>query len=127
MARQISISNQITAIEKQISDYTNILDKLEHPTGDTTAEDIVKSMLVELNKDYGDLQDLFKAMIEEYNKAYVKDAAISQSKVSYNKSSIFSGSFVVRTIKNAAPIMLTVMLGIAIYCLVLAVRKEKKA
>ena len=125
LARQISISNQITAIEKQISDYTNILDKLEHPTGDTTAEDTVKSMLVELNKDYGDLQDLFKAMIDEYNKTYVKDVAISQSKAAYSKSSIFSGSFVVRTIKNAAPIMLVTMLGISIYYLVRAVRKAK--
>ena len=126
LARQISISNSITAIEKQISDYTNILDKLEHPTGDTTAEDIVKSMIVELNKDYGDLQELFKAMIDEYNKTYVKDVAISQSKVSYSKSSIFSGSFIVRTIKNAAPIMLVTMLGISIYYLVRVIKKEKE-
>ena len=127
LARQISISNQITAIEKQISDYTNILDKLEHPTGDTTAEDTVKTMLVALNKDYGDLQDLFKVMIEEYNKTYVKDVAIEQTGVRYSKSSLFSSSFVVRTIKNAAPIMLATMLGISIYYLTRAIRKEKNA
>ena len=126
LARQISISNTITSIEKQISDYTNILDKLEHPTGGTTPEDTVKSMLTALNKDYGDLQGLFKVMIEEYNKTYVKDVAIEQSGLRYSKSSIFSGSFIARTIKNAAPIMLTVMFGIAIYFLVRAVRKEKK-
>ena len=127
LARQISISNQITAIEKQISDYTNILDKLEHPTGDTTAEDTVKTMLMALNKDYGDLQDLFKAMIEEYNKTYVKDVAIEQTTVRYSKSSLFSSSFIVRTIKNAAPIMLATMLGISIYYLTRAIRKEKNA
>ena len=126
LARQISISNQITAIEKQISDYTNILDKLEHPTGDTTAEDTVKTMLVALNKDYGDLQDLFKVMIEEYNKTYVKDVAIEQNGVRYSKSSIFSSSFVVRTIKNAAPIMLATMLGISIYYLARTIKEEKK-
>ena len=127
LARQISISNTITSIEKQISDYTNILEKLEHPTGDTTAEDTVKTMLVALNKDYGDLQELFKVMIEEYNNVYVKDVAIEQTGVRYSKSSIFSGSFIVRTIKNAAPIMLATMLGISIYYLARAVRKEKKA
>ena len=113
-------------LEMLISDYTNILDKLEHPTGGTAPEETVKSMLTALNKDYGDLQELFKAMIEEYNKTYVKDVAIEQNGVRYSKSSIFSGSFVVRTIKNAAPIMLAVMLGIAIYFLVRTVRKEKK-
>ena len=127
LARQISISNSITAIEKQITDYTDILDKLEHPTGGTTAEDTVKTMLAALNKDYGDLQDLFKTMIEEYNKTYIKDVAIEQTDVRYSKSSIFSSSFIVRTIKNAAPIMLTVMLGISIYYLTRAIRKQKKA
>ena len=126
LARQISISQQITSIEKQISDYTNILDKLEHPTGGTTPEETVKSMLTALNKDYGDLQELFKVMIEEYNKTYVKDVAIEQNGVRYSKASIFSGSFIVRAIKNAAPIMLAVMLGIAIYFLIRAVRREKK-
>ena len=127
LAKQISISNSITAIEKQITDYTNILDKLEHPTGGTNPEETVKSMLTALNKDYGDLQDLFKAMIEEYNKTYVKDVAIEQNGVKYSKSSIFSSSFIVRTIKNAAPIMLTTMLGISIFYLVVTVRKEKKS
>lgn len=127
LARQISISNSITNIEKQITDYTDILDKLNNPSGSTTAEDTVKTMITALNKDYGDLQDLFKVMVEEYNKTYLSDIAISQSKIGYSKSSLFSSAFIVRTIKNATPIMLTVMLGIAIYCLVLAVRKEKKA
>ena len=126
LARQISISNSITAIEKQITDYTNILDKLNNPSGGSTAEDTVKSMISELNKEYGDLESLFKAMIEEYNKEYIKGTAIEQTSVRYSKSSLFSGAFVKRTIKNAAPIMLTVMFGIAVYYLIRAKRKEKR-
>lgn len=126
LARQINIANTITNIEKQIVDYTDILDKLNNPTGSTTAEDTVKTLIAALNKDYGDLQDLFKAMVEEYNKTYIKDIAISQSAIKYSKSSLFSKAFVVRTVKSAAPILLVAMFGISIYCLVMAIRKEKK-
>ena len=115
------------ALAKVIADYTEILDKLEHATPGSTAEATVQNMITKLGTDYQDLDALFQILVDAYNDKYVKEGVTSKSKVIYTSDSIFSGSFIVHTIKVAAPIMLTTMLGIAIFYLVRTIRKEKKA
>ena len=124
--QQIGLANRITSIDKTITDYTEILDKLNHATPGTTAEATVQNMIISLGKDYEDLDALFQILVDAYNDKYVKEGVTSKSKVKYTSDSIFSGSFIAHTIKVAAPIMLTTMLGIAIFYLVRAIRKEKE-
>ena len=123
---QISLANTITSIDKTIADYQDILDKLNAAVPGTTAEATVQNMITTLGKDYEELDALFQVLVDAYNDKYVKEGVTSKSKVRYTSDSIFSGSFIVHTIKVAAPIMLTTMLGIAIFYLVRAIRKEKE-
>ena len=124
---QIRVSNTITEINKTIADYQDILDKLNAAVADGEAENTVKRLINDLGSEYQKLDAWFQQMVDAYNAKYVKDTAVSTSAVKYNSASIISGSFIVHTIKVAAPIMLTVMLGIAIFYLVRAIKKEKKA
>ena len=126
LAKQISTSNMITSIEKQITDYQNILNTLNSATSTEEVENIVKNMIAKLGTDYNDLETLFKTMIEKYNDEYVMNDTIATSNVYHNNASLFSSSFIVRAIKVSAPIMMVAVLGIAIFFLVRAVRKEKK-
>ena len=115
----------ITSIEKQIADYQNILDTLNSATSTEEVENTVKNMIAKLGTDYNDLETLFKTMIEQYNNEYVMKDTIATSNVYHNDASLFSSSFIVRAIKVSAPIMMVAVLGIAIFYLVRAVRKEK--
>lgn len=126
LAKQINTSNTITSIEKQITDYQNILDTLNSATSTEEVENTVKNMIAKLGTDYNDLEALFKTMIEQYNDEYVMKDTIAKSKIYHNDASIFSSSFIVRAIKVSAPIMMIAVLGISIFYLVRAVRKEKK-
>lgn len=126
LAKQISTSNMITSIEKQIADYQNILDTLNSATSTEEVENTVKNMIAKLGTDYNDLEALFKTMIEQYNNEYVMKDTIATSNIYHNNASIFSSSFIIRAIKVSAPIMMVAVLGIAIFYLVRAVRKEKK-
>jgi len=126
LAKQISTSNMITSIEKQIADYQNILDTLNSATSTEEVENTVKNMIVKLGTDYNNLETLFKTMIGKYNDEYVMKDTIATSNIYHNNASIFSSSFIVRAIKVSAPIMMVAVLGIAIFYLVRAVRKEKK-
>ena len=127
LAKQIETSKKIADVEKQIAAYTETLDKLEHPVGSEAAEETAKAMIKQLNDDYGDLQELFKAMIEEYNKQYIRNVAVERGAMGHAKSSLFSSTFVVRAARNTTPLLLIALTGISIYYLVRAVRKEKKA
>ena len=127
LSKQINLKNTINGIDKTIADYTDILDKLNHATPGSTAEATVNTMLAQLGQDYKDLDEFFQVLVEAYNAKYVKEGVTSKTAVKYSSTSIFSGSFIVHTIKVAAPIMLTTMLGIAIFYLVRTIRKEKKA
>ena len=125
LAKQISTSNMITSIEKQITDYQNILDTLNSATSTEEVENTVKNMIAKLGTDYNDLEALFKTMIEQYNDEYVMNDTIATSNIYHNDASLFSSSFIVRAIKVSAPIMMIAVLGISIFYLVRAVRKEK--
>ena len=124
--RQISLANTITGIDKTIADYQDILNKLNAAVPGTTAEETVKTMITNLGKDYQELDALLQVLVDAYNEKYVKEGVTSKTAVKYNSASILSGSFIVHTVKVAAPIMLVTMLGIAIFYLVRAVRKEKE-
>ena len=125
LSKQIGLKNTINGINKTITDYTDILDKLNHATPGSSAETTVNTMLAQLGQDYQDLYEFFQILVETYNAKYIKEGITSKSSVDYNSASIFSRSFITHTIKVAAPIMLTIMLGIAIFYLVRAIKKEK--
>ena len=126
LSKQINLKNTINGIDKTIADYTDILDKLNHATPGSTAEATVNTMLAQLGQDYKDLDEFFRVLVEAYNAKYIKEGVTSKTAVKYSSTSIFSGSFIVHTVKVAAPIMLATMLGIAIFYLVRAIRKEKE-
>ena len=126
LSRQISLANSITAIDKTRADYHDILDKLNAAVPGSDAETTVKNMISKLDADYQELDALFQKLLAKYNEKYVKEGVVAKSSVRYTSNSIFSTSFITRAIKIAAPIMLTTMLGIAIFYLVRAVRKEKE-
>ena len=126
LSQQIEISKIITSINKDIADYQDILDKLNAAVADGEAETTVKRLIAKLGSDYQDLDALFNVMVEAYNKKYVEEGVVSKGQVKYNSASIISTSFIVHTIKVAAPIMLTVMFGISVFYLVWVIRKEKE-
>ena len=128
VAKQIEINNTITRLTTEITECQNALDKLDAASGDAAIKTTVEGLLADLGQDYADLETLFKAMMEAYNKQYVTEAGvITVDKVNYTSDSLFSTSFIVRCIKNAAPIVLATLLGITIYFLVREIRKQKKA
>ncbi len=127
LSKQIGLKNTINGINKTITDYTDILDKLNHAVPGSTAEATVNNMLIQLGQDYKDLDEFFHILVEAYNAKYVKEGVTSKTAVKYSSTSIFSSSFIVHTVKVAAPIMLTTMLGIVIFYLVRAIKKEKEA
>ena len=126
MAKQVSINNTITSLTRQIQECDDALTKLNSASSDPTIKATVESLLTKLSNDYQDLEDALLAMIEVYNDTYVKDGIVSKSAVRYNSASLISSGFIVHAIKKSAPIMLTTMLGIAIFYLVRAIRKEKE-
>ena len=125
LSKQVSISNTIASLTKEKTDYQNILDILNAATGDATAESRVVQMLSKLDSDYQELDALFQRLVEAYNEKYVKEGVTSKTTVKYTSNSILSTSFISRAIRIAAPIMLTTLLGIAIFYLVREIRKEK--
>ena len=126
LAQQIDLANRIAAINTEITEYDKILEDIDAASSNPEDEDLVKNYLERLGVSFAGLEKKFGEFIEEYNKAYLKDGT-SKNEVKYQNASIFSGSFIVHTVKVGAPIMLTVMLGIAIYYLARTIRKEKKA
>ena len=126
LAKQIELSNRIASIDTEIADYQAILDDIDHATSTQEDYDLVEAYLTRLGTSFSALEDRFAEFVEQYNEAYLKDGT-SKTEVKYKSNSIFSASFIVHTVKVAAPIMLTVMLGIAIYYLSREIRKQKKA
>lgn len=126
LAKQIELSNKIAAIDTEITDYQAILNDIALAASTQEDYDLVELYLNRLGTSFSALEDTFEDFIEEYNEVYLKDGT-SKTEVLYKSNSIFSGSFITHTIKVAAPIMLTVALGIAIYCLVMEIRKIKKS
>ncbi len=125
LARQISLSNQIASIDTEIADCQAILNDIDTAVATQEDFDLVEAYLTRLGTSFGALQNKFAEFVEKYNETYLKDTT-SKNGVNYQSNSIFSMSFIVHTVKVAAPIMLTIMLGIAIFYLIRAVKKEKE-
>ena len=126
LAQQIDLANRIAAINTEITEYDKILEDIDAASSSPEDEDLVKNYLERLGVSFAGLEKKFGEFIDAYNEAYLKDGT-SKNEVKYQNASIFSASFIVHTVKVAAPIMLTVMLGIAIYFLSREIRKQKKA
>jgi len=126
LASQINLSNNIARVNTEINEYNAILADINATTGTEEEYALVKRYLAKLGTDYENVENVFVSLLEAYNQKYVSKGVISKSNISYTSGSIISASFIVRCIKIAAPIMLATMLGISIYYLIRAVRKEKK-
>lgn len=127
LASQISLSNKIGQLDTEISEYQSILADIDSSIGTEEEYVLLKSYIERLGKDYDGVEKVLIKMLEEYNKQYVLNNSITVTNQKYVSASIFSGSFIKRAIKVAAPIMLTTMLGIAVYYLAREIKKNKKA
>lgn len=125
LAKQIELSNKIASIDTEIADCQAILNDIDTAIATQEDFDLVEAYLTRLGTSFGALQNKFISFIESYNETYLKEAT-TKNEVDYKSNSIFSISFIVRFIKCAAPIMLTTVLGITIFYLVRAAKKEKE-
>lgn len=126
LQQQINLSNYIASINTEIQEYQSILEDINSATGTEKDYKLVQEYIKTLGDKYDDLEDSFNDMLEEYNDKYVLDAAISKTRVRYNSGSIFSGSFVLRSAKISAPIILGTLFGICCFFLVRTLKKEKE-
>lgn len=126
VSRQIDIENKITSLTKSIQECDDTLTKLNSASSTEEVKAIVDGLIEDLGQDYKDVETLFNTMLDAYNDKYVKEGVIDKNQVSYYSNSIISKNFVIRTIKNSAPIILTVVVGIAFYFLGREVKKEKR-
>ena len=127
LASQISLSTQISRINAEIAEYTEILNDIHSATGTEEEYALVRAYLQDLGEDYQEVEDLFIILLEAYNQKYVSTRLFSRSAVNYTSGSLFSSAFIKRCLKIGAPIMLFAMLGIVIYFLIREIRKPKKA
>lgn len=124
LAKRIEIQAALANINTQIADITDLKARVDTVT--QADRDNVEARILEIKTLYETLEEDFVKMLGEYNTTYVGKKAVAYSKVTYQSSSLFSTTFIVRAIKIAAPIMLTIMLGITIFYLIRVIRKERK-
>ena len=124
---KIEISNQLANVTTDIAKYTAVLENIDAPISTPEDYDLIRLYLRELGEDYEQVEDVFVALLQAFNNTYMSDKLVTTSAIKYSSGSLFSSAFIVRCIKIAAPIMLTVMLGIAIFYLSREIRKQKKA
>ncbi|MBP5551656.1 MAG: hypothetical protein J6X93_06375 [Bacilli bacterium] len=125
LARQISISNIIASITKEINDYQSILEDINNATGTDADRLLVENYITKLSNDYNTLEESFNGLLVEYNNEYIFNNSISREKIDYHSNSIISTSFIVKCIKVCAPIVLVALLGISIYYLIRETKKNK--
>lgn len=125
LAKQISTSNTIASITKDINDYQSILEDINNATGTDADRLLVENYITKLSNDYNALENTFNGLLEEYNNEYVLNDSISRNKVDYHSNSIISTSFIVKCIKVCAPIVLVALLGISFYYLIRETKKSK--
>ena len=124
LARQIELSNKIASIDTEIADCQAILDDIDHATATQEDFDLVESYLERLGTSFSALQGKFVEFIDKYNETYLKDST-SKTTVQYQSSSLFSGNFVKRTIKDSVAIILATLLGISVFYLVREIKTNK--
>ena len=124
LAKKLEIESALANVNTQIDDITELRARVDTVT--QADKDNVESRINTIKTAYEELEQEFIDMLGEYNTTYIGKKAVAYSKVTYQSSSLFSSTFIVHAIKIAAPIMLTVMLGIAIFYLVRVIRKERE-
>ena len=65
----------------------------------------------------------FSAMLQYYNDTQLNDGTVTTTNIKYKSHSLLSGAYIVKCIKTAGPVF---VIGLLI-CLILKIRKEKKA
>lgn len=65
----------------------------------------------------------FSAMLQHYNDTQLNDSTVTTTNIKYKTHSLLSGAFIVKCIKTAGPVF---VIGLLL-CLILKIRKEKKA
>lgn len=123
LSRKLTVENRIASIEAEIQKVKGLRDKIDL-VSDIDRQNI-ETRISNIKTKYEALEAEFSDLLTAYNSKYMNNNIVMKSKVSYQSSSLLSMTFVVRAIKIAAPIMLMTMLGIAIYYLARAVKKEK--
>ena len=124
LARKIEIENKLADIGTQITNYQDLKVRVDAVTANDRQN--IETRISDIKKKYTVLETEFSKMLEEYNEEYMGENVVTYSDVTYQSSSLFSSAFISRAIKIAAPIMLSTMLGIAIYYLVREARKPQK-
>ena len=124
LAKKLEIEASLADVNTQIADITDLKARVDTVT--QADRDNVEARISAIKESYESLEQDFINMLGEYNTTYIGKKAVAYSKVTYQSSSLFSTTFIVGAVKIAAPIMLTVMLGIAIYFLVRVIRKERE-
>ena len=125
LAKKLALESKVAELTAEISRFEELKTRVDSVTSSEISS--VETRIASAKVKYEQLQDDFETLLAKYNEKYLGEGAVTRTKVYYNSSSLFSSAFVARTIKIAAPIMLTVMLGIAVYYLVRKIRKEKQA
>ena len=125
LSRKSDLEKSQASLTSEINYTTQLRDRI-----DTVTQEEINNIVARINNIKAKCETLeedFSNMLEVYNAKYMGANVISQSKVTYQSSSLISGAFIVRCIKIGMPIMLITMLGIAIYYLARTIKKEKKA
>ena len=123
-ARVTSLQETVNQLTGDINRTTQLRDKIDTVT--QAQIDNIVARIDSIKTKYQTLENDFKAMLSAYNAKYMHNKVITQTKPVYQSSSLISAAFIVRCIKIGMPIMLSVMLGIAIYYLIRVIKKEKE-
>ena len=124
LAKKISLESTVASLTTEITRITDLRDRIDTVTQEEITN--VENRISTVKTKYEQLENDFLSLLAKYNAKYVGEGSVTLSKVSYQSSSLFSASFIVRCIKIGMPIMLITMLGIAIYYLARTIRKEKR-
>ena len=125
LAKKIELDGKLAEIDAQIDEYQLLLAKVDSVSD--ADRQAVETRITAIKTSLSSLEDRFITMLGKYNEKYMGDDVITKGAIVYKSGSLFSSAFILDCIKIAAPIMLTVMLGIAIYYLSREIRKQKKA
>ncbi len=127
LAKKISISQNISEINKNITDYQNILADIDAAVATQAEYDRVTANIANLGNEYEALEDSFTEMLDAYNESYVNNGAVSTTDTQFKSTtSLFSGAFIVKCIKITFPLAGIAAVGICIYYFIREVRKGKK-
>lgn len=84
---------------------------------------VLESDIANLLSKKGAVINDFTAMLQYYNDTQLNDSTVTTTNIKYKAHSLLSGAFIVKCIKTAGPVF---TIGLLI-CLILKIRKEKKA